>query len=744
MNSGQNLNQDGGEEQAGGMGLDDIYFTLFRHKWMILAFVCAGALAAVLVPILHPTPYVSWGTLMVPYVVDRSATPLTSGGATEVTTTSMGGQGAMNSEMEILKSADVATKAEEVVGPAKILAKRGGGDDLSMAAAVVASGVEVENPKGTDMLVVSFKHPDKAIAQQTLKAVLDAYKEHHLEVHMGGSEMDEYYKKQIEDWRGKLEETDQKLRKAKAAAGVVSMEEAKKEIQADLLKWDEKLRDAQGELAERMAIHPTQGSGVSVTNNDSIMPPSDKIEEYSATLSDLDQTRKAKRDLLNQKNYTESHPIVQNVQTRIDKLEGQKHAMEKAFPALAGMGANVNRTGTNSFGADMADDLSAIRKLTARVTYATTIISNIQVQASHLMDHEGEIAALTLNHELIDTNYHSIASLVQQSLVRKDLSAVNGTMSVVQKATPAARDMKKLRKLIGGSFAGLAGLGLLLAFFFDFVLNKTIRRSADIERQLHMPVFLTIPDTKWSGRLKLPWSKPEPSNETALAVAGEGHAETSIVPWSDGQQLDTYLEGLKERLKTYFEVHNLNMKKPKLEAVTGCERGAGVSTVASGLAAALSNAGTGSVLLVDMNKGQGVAKAFSKGDMTRGLTEMLQAGVAHEDAKVQDNLYIATADREEDGSPAKSLPSKFNNLVPKLKASDYDYIIFDMPPVTQTSATPRLASYMDITLMVMESEKTGQQMAARASALMRAARVNVAAVLNKYRPHVPARLSHEL
>ncbi len=228
-----------------------------------------------------------------------------------------------------------------------------------------------------------------------------------------------------------------------------------------------------------------------------------------------------------------------------------------------------------------------------------------------------------------------------------------------------------------------------------------------------------------------------------MALTGEGDAETSVVPWAGGEQLDTYLEGLKERLMTYFEVHNLNMKKPKLVAVTGCEKGVGVSTVASGLAAALSNAGTGSVLLVDMNKGQGLAKSFSKGDVTRGLTEMLQAG-SHDDAKLQENLYLASADREEDGSPAKGLPSRFNNLVPKLKASDYDYIIFDMPPVTQTSATPRLASYMDITLMVLESEKTGQQMAARANALMRAARANVAAVLNKYRPHVPARLSHEL
>jgi len=34
-------------------------------------------------------------------------------------------------------------------------------------------------------------------------------------------------------------------------------------------------------------------------------------------------------------------------------------------------------------------------------------------------------------------------------------------------------------------------------------------------------------------------------------------------------------------------------------------------------------------------------------------------------------------------------PSDLQASMPKLKASDYDYIIFDMPPVTQTSMTPR-------------------------------------------------------
>jgi CO dehydrogenase nickel-insertion accessory protein CooC1 len=51
---------------------------------------------------------------------------------------------------------------------------------------------------------------------------------------------------------------------------------------------------------------------------------------------------------------------------------------------------------------------------------------------------------------------------------------------------------------------------------------------------------------------------------------------------------------------------------------------------------------------------------------------------------------------------------------------------------------------MDMVLLVLESEKTGQQKAARATALMREARANVAAVLNKCHQHVPSRLSEDI
>jgi len=99
--------------------------------------------------------------------------------------------------------------------------------------------------------------------------------------------------------------------------------------------------------------------------------------------------------------------------------------------------------------------------------------------------------------------------------------------------------------------------------------------------------------------LRLPWGK---NGGSVLATNGtNGHANTGIALWDPTHHLDAYTMGLSERLMTYFEVNDKNLKKPKLVGFTACARGSGVTTLASGLAASLSRTGNGSVLFVDMN-----------------------------------------------------------------------------------------------------------------------------------------------
>jgi Mrp family chromosome partitioning ATPase len=206
------------------------------------------------------------------------------------------------------------------------------------------------------------------------------------------------------------------------------------------------------------------------------------------------------------------------------------------------------------------------------------------------------------------------------------------------------------------------------------------------------------------------------------------------------QEMKPYHDALRDRLVTYFDIRDMT-HKPKLIAVTGCKEEAGVTSVASGLAASLSETGDGNVLLVDMRGQKGVAHAFARGKPACGLAEALE-NETRNSALVHENLYVVSAGSV-DQKLQRIIPQQFSHFVPKLKASDYDYIIFDMPPVGQTSITAKVARFMDMVLMVIESEKTDRDVAKRAGDVLAESKASVAAVLNKRRRYVPAWLHQE-
>jgi len=143
-----------------------------------------------------------------------------------------------------------------------------------------------------------------------------------------------------------------------------------------------------------------------------------------------------------------------------------------------------------------------------------------------------------------------------------------------------------------------------------------------------------------------------------------------------------------------------------------------------------------------MDKQDGEAHHFYRGKLSCGLEEALEKE-KRDEALVHDNLYLAKELGANDALP-RVLPKRFSHLVPKMRASDYDYIIFDMPPVNQISITPRLARFMDMVLLVVESEKTNRETASRAATVLAESKTNVGIVLNKSRNYLPRALQQDI
>src|ERR1700752_5123296 len=95
------------------MGLHDVLFVLFRHKWKIILFGLAGILAAAAIYVLIPPNYESQAKLLFRYVGDRSAV---DGLDSQIKTPTAENHAVINSELQILTSSDLIRQVAESVG----------------------------------------------------------------------------------------------------------------------------------------------------------------------------------------------------------------------------------------------------------------------------------------------------------------------------------------------------------------------------------------------------------------------------------------------------------------------------------------------------------------------------------------------------------------------------------------------------------------------------------------------------
>jgi uncharacterized protein involved in exopolysaccharide biosynthesis/Mrp family chromosome partitioning ATPase len=716
---------------AGGFNLADAYYVIFRHKWKILVLSAAGLLAAAGVYFGTTPSYSSEAKLLIRYVVE-SRPPGGVAGDPQIKSPDPGGANIINTEIEIIKSLDLAEQVAREYGPAKILGTTGPETNVHQAAVVLQKGLTADVRPNSDILRIVFQHSDPAIVQELLTRLINAYLVKHVEIHRTNGTFDAVLQKQTLDIRDDLAETERQLRMAKTNAGVISIEDAKKAYAQEIAKIREELFNTQAELVERHAaleerqkLLPARAD----TRDEKTEPkiPSDKIEEYKKVCGRLESLRKKEQELLAQ--LTEEAPPVRNIREQISAAEETQRKLETAYPRLTSI--PVASSGPGGTVVDLSLDVAHIKALQAKWAFLTNEWEVLTREAKAVNDWEPQIAQLQRQKELQEAKYRHFSLSLEQETFDSALSA--GKMSninIAQAPTLPYRESRQLVKAVSLLAIGGIVAGLALAFLIEFFLDPTVRRSTEIETRLRLPLFLNIPSVHRNGRpASLDTPGAEPGAETKLEVAPV--AENGLI---------SYWEALRDRLVTYFEIQNLT-HKPKLIAVTSCGKGAGVTTVATGLAASLSETGDGNVLVVDMTAGQGAAHPFFRGKPAGGLAEALANGT-RENALVQHNLY-AVAETGKGGLLPRILPRRFNSLVPKIKASDYDYIIFDMPPVSQISITPRLASFMDMVLLVIESEKTDRNVVQRATAMLAESNATVRAILNKNRRYVPERLLPE-
>jgi uncharacterized protein involved in exopolysaccharide biosynthesis/Mrp family chromosome partitioning ATPase len=668
------------EAPRSGMKLNDILFIFFRHKWKILSCAAVGLIGAAAVFFFLPSAYESKAKLIVRYVVDRSTIDNLESAGKPVGSPN---DSVILAEVEILTSSDVAAQAAEAVGVDRLLKEKKGKAGAAQAARDILRNLEVTAVHGSNIISITYKNSDPQLATQVLDQLVKFYFDKHLEVHRSVGSFD-LVTRQTEQVQNELNQTEDSLKKLKVTAGINSPTEDTTAVATELSKTQQELDSAQTELAAQQArVNEIERSlaGTATKPVDSGMPqPSSAVvEEYRSLVNRITQLRQTETELLSK--YTGQNRIVKVKQAQIEELENQRREFEQKYPGIL---ATVP-TGTSTDGArpDLMSERAKLVGLEAQTQMLKTRFGTLQERVKVLQDYGPRIEQLERTKGVQEANYKYLAASLEKARIDETLDPSRiPNISIVQKPSPAEKAIRDTKKLVIGLACGGLAIGLAIALLIELVLDRTVKRSQDLEARLRIPLLLSIPYLNTnSQRLRL-----KNNSETGLDEA----ARSDIVLAENGDLLQPFCEAIRDRLGLFFELNHM-AHKPKLVAVAGLADNAGASTLAAGLANVLSDGTDGKVILVD------------KPPATRRFYEMLT----------------------------------------QFKESDFDYVVFDMPSLGDTSATLPLAGFMDTVLLVVEAEKSSGDAVKRAYTQL-AAKTKVSVVFNKSRSYGPKWLEGEV
>ena len=167
----------------------------------------------------------------------------------------------------------------------------------------------------------------------------------------------------------------------------------------------------------------------------------------------------------------------------------------------------------------------------------------------------------------------------------------------------------------------------------------------------------------------------------------------------------------------------------KVIMIASAEENEGRSTTAAYLSLVLAESGKKTILLDCDLKKSNIHNMFDLSN-DKGLTNYLSGDIKFEAAvktTKQNNLYILTSGTKTLNYAENFVSPDFNEFILSLK-KDFDYIIIDTPPLTQSADAQAISKYADGSVIVVKSGQTERKNAAKAKEILQKANTNIIGV----------------
>jgi len=559
---------------------------------------------------------------------------------------------------------------------------------------------------GTRLISVQFLDPDPQIAANVVNTLVKEYKDQYFQNRYSATmEASGWLSKQLDELRGNVESTQQKLVDFQRQAGIMGTDESHNIVMTKLQEVDQQLTNAEANriVAHTVAqmvrngnpelvsglISDSAGSGLINGSIGTVSTVSPMVLNYLQTL------RTEQRDLKIQyaasaAQYGAANPKLGELKIRLNQLD---QSIQQEIKNLTIRAEN--------------DDVAAQENERA----LRSAFENDKREANKLNDSTVQYTILKHEAESSRTLYDGLLTKFKEAGVLAGLRSSN--IVVVDPALLADRPARPIVALnlgLGLLVGLLCGVGT--AFVNENVDDK-INNADDAEEVAMVPALGVVPT--W----KLPATRKASITSVKIGIRESG---IYIFAYPQSQAAEAF-----RAIRTSIIQ---SIRKGTAIEVTSALPGEGKSTVSLNCAAALALQGS-RVLLVEADMRHPVLNASLNLECSSGLSSMIRAKPCPELPITLPSLPTLSIIPAGPAShyPAELLGSEKMKELVTIWKTEYDYILFDTPPALSVTDAVVLAAQCDVVILVARSEVSRRQSLLRTRTLFSRSQSRVLGVI---------------
>ncbi len=513
--------------------LRDFHYILFRHKWKVIVFFLAVVVTVTLGTFMLAETYRAEAKLLVKIGRENvSLDPTATTG--QVIQMGQTRESEINSELDILRSRELAEKVVDDIGPEKflnppeeenlangssgaktpewkrVLKKKGQAvmgapvdfleniglvtplDDREKAIIGLMKSLQIETQKNTNTLSLTYDSKSPKFAQTVLSRLIDFYLDKHITIHRTAGSYD-FFDQQSQDLRNQLAKSEEEIKTLKNKTGVASIDEQRKILLGRIGTLQQESEATQAGLAisrAKVAALKEKLSGLSPTVVTLEMKSSSN-QGVELMRSRLYELKLKEQELLSK--YTETSIPVQEVRRQVAEAQAQ---LAKEEPTRTDVTTGINTT-HQQLDLAMLSEMATLSSLEAKARVVNDQLNAARGEVKTINDTELRLVNLQRELGLQDTKYRKYSENREQARIDQAMEMTKiSNISVIQKATASLKPVKpkKALNLALGFFLGLFG-GLGLAFFSEY-LDHSIKTPEDVEEKLQLQLLASIPYLK--------------------------------------------------------------------------------------------------------------------------------------------------------------------------------------------------------------------------------------------------------